>query len=648
MSIRHPASITTASASQPAPTPAAAVASSPHAATAERGRGPAPRWVSPRLSARELLLGSAGALALAVITSWPLVAHLSGRIAPDLGDPLRTAWQVAWEGHALTHSPLRIFQTNAFWPHPDSLAFSDSLLGFAPLGALGSGVTAALVRYNLLFLLAFALAMLGVYLLGRELGLRPVAAAVAGAAFAYAPFRAAEAGHLHVISSGGMALSLFLLLRGYRRGRGRLVLAGWLVGAWQLSLGFTLGLQFSYLLAIVALVALVLWLREGRTRLSERVIVASLIGVLAYGAVGGLEARPYLKAAREYPSAKRKITEVQRYSAPLQALIAAPRENRVWGSITGPVRRELRSQNESVLFPGLTILLLALLGLGAPVLPRTLRWALLAGAATCAVLACGLGLTGAGYPYRILFDLLPGWDAIRTPGRIITMASLALALLAGAGAHRLLGGAGAHRLLAGTAWRRISPRVGASGPDADARESAQGIPRPARRIPTAVLGAVLVALVVFEGAGHQPHPHVPAAPAGLAALPGPRLDLPTDSSHDRLYVFWSVNGFPTIANGVSTFDIPAMDLLRGALQNFPDRPGVEKLRRVGIRTIVLHTDAIALPMLHYSVPEPPDPVQASERPITGLPLTRRRMGSVVIYDIAPLSQAAHAAKATAG
>ena len=57
-----------------------------------------------------------------------------------------------------------------------------------------------------------------------------------------------EAGHLHVISSGGIALALFLLLRGYRRCSRGLVLAGWLVSAWQISLGFTLGLQYCYLL----------------------------------------------------------------------------------------------------------------------------------------------------------------------------------------------------------------------------------------------------------------------------------------------------------------------------------------------------------------------------------------------------------------
>ena len=72
-----------------------------------------------------------------------------------------------------------------------------------------------------------------------------------------------EAGHLHVISSGGIALALFLLLRGYRNRSGVLVLAGWVVSAWQISLGFTLGLQYSYLLAVL-----------GRSALCARALVA--------------------------------------------------------------------------------------------------------------------------------------------------------------------------------------------------------------------------------------------------------------------------------------------------------------------------------------------------------------------------------------
>ena len=120
-------------------------------------------------------------------------------------------------GHAMLHDPLHIFDSNAFYPHPLSLAFSDSLLGYGPAAFFGSGTVAALVRYNLLFLFAWSLCFVGGYLLARELGLGRIGGAAAGAAFAYAPYRVTEAGHLHVISSGGIALGLFLLLRGYRR-----------------------------------------------------------------------------------------------------------------------------------------------------------------------------------------------------------------------------------------------------------------------------------------------------------------------------------------------------------------------------------------------------------------------------------------------
>src|SRR4051812_24262679 len=78
---------------------------------------------SPSFGVLELVLVSIGAIALAVLTTWPLVLHMSSRIAPDLGDPVRTAWEVAWVGHAMLHSPLHLFDSNAFYPHPLSLAF---------------------------------------------------------------------------------------------------------------------------------------------------------------------------------------------------------------------------------------------------------------------------------------------------------------------------------------------------------------------------------------------------------------------------------------------------------------------------------------------------------------------------------------------
>ncbi|MFN2467648.1 MAG: hypothetical protein ABR521_05885, partial [Gaiellaceae bacterium] len=191
--------------------------------------------MSPALPRRELTLLALAAVAAAVAMHWPLVLHLGQDVPKDLGDPLSQAWQVAWGGHALANQPLDYFQANQFWPLRDSLAFSDALIGYAPAGMVGEGFEAAIARYDVLFLFAYALAFAGAHLLGRELGLGPLAAAVAGAAYAYAPWRLEQDGHMHVISSGGIPLSLFLLVRGYRSGRPGLVVAGWAVAAWQLS-----------------------------------------------------------------------------------------------------------------------------------------------------------------------------------------------------------------------------------------------------------------------------------------------------------------------------------------------------------------------------------------------------------------------------
>ncbi len=216
------------------------------------------------------------------------------------------------------------------------------------------------------------------YLLARELGLRWIGAATAAAAFAYAPYRVTEAGHFQVISSGGLALGLFLLLRGYRRDSRKLVLAGWLVSAWQVSLGFTLGLQFTYLLARTrAARARALVVRApdpglslgksgaARRRRLPRVLWRDPCLPIGYApakrssaavrershhlsvgpargarpadptpAAGGdadrdrrarcrrrLSGAPYLKVANEYPTAKRTIKEVETYSSGPAALV---------------------------------------------------------------------------------------------------------------------------------------------------------------------------------------------------------------------------------------------------------------------------------------------------------------------------------------
>ena len=616
---------------------------------------PPARWApSPTIGRGELLWVILGGVALALLTTWPLALHMSTTIAPDLGDPVRTAWEIAWVGHALLHSPLHVFDSNAFYPRPLSLAFSDSLLGYGPAAFFGSGTVAALVRFNLLFLFAWSLCFVGAWLLARELGAGRVGAAAAGAAFAYAPYRVTEAGHLHVISGGGIPLSLFMLLRGYRRGSRGLLVAGWLVAAWQMSLGFTLGLQFAYLLAVLALLAAIWWWRQHSSSTAERpaggassppkvvdasspptvgdtssrgavaslralprnLVAITCIGIALCGVISVYQARPYLKVAADYPTAKRTLREVKNYSSGPWAFLAASSENRVWGRVTAGARTHVHSKNEDVYFPGALIAVLALIGLASSIYTRRLRIGLACGVAVCSILALGMGLTGAGYPYRLLYDYAPGWNGVRVPGRVFTLATLFLALLAAAGAWRLAEIA--------RAWGAgLGPRGGA------------------RMV--AVVGSLLVVGLVGEGAGHLGHPVVPQPARAEVGLPGPILDLPTDGAADRVWQYFSTEGFPKIADGNSTFDLPAEDDLRGGMNGFPDKASVEKLRWYGIRTVVLHLKLPTLPGLHGNeTAEPPDVVAAAAKPVKGLGVARRQVGDAVIYTIGPGPKALHA------
>jgi hypothetical protein len=244
---------------------------------------------------------------LAVAMTWPALRYPMHTLPQDLGDPSRQAWQVSWVGHILITDPVRLWQANAYFPAADGLAFGDSLLGYALAGMIGTGPAAAVLRYNILFVLAHALLVIGAYALVRQLGARRTGAAVAAVAFAYAPWRLAQEGHLDIISAGGIPLALAMLARGHgyslrhgfraERRNALWAICGWLVAIWQLTLGFSLGIPFAYVLglllialmfasAIHALRGFLRYRRERRDRREVAALTAPVPGAAPAPALG--------------------------------------------------------------------------------------------------------------------------------------------------------------------------------------------------------------------------------------------------------------------------------------------------------------------------------------------------------------------------
>ena len=528
-------------------------------------------------------------IASAVLLTWPLATHLSTRVPNDAADPLAEAWVASWGGHALLHQPLSLFIANAYWPEHPSLAFSDALLGYIPAGLVGSGPVAALVRYNLLFLFAYALAFTGAALLAREIGARPAAAAVAGAAFAWAPWRMSHNGHLNILSTGGIPLALFLLLSGYRRRRTWQIICGWLVAAWQVSLGFGLGIYFCYLIALLAAFAAGEWLRRGRPRPSRPVLIGTVVGGLAFAVIVIACVAPYLDVLHRYPDAPRSRAEVAFFSPPLKGFLAADAQSRVWGAATAAARKTLPWAPEQALFPGLAVCVLALVGLLRRRSTVRLRVALAVCVVLGALLSLGLSLHNGDFTYGPLYDTLPGWKGLRTPGRLSVFWSLALALLGALGAQHL------SELIPGRASLRA---VGTS------------------------VALACAAVVLWEGSPRLPLAPVPALPAGLSAVAGPQVNFPASAFDDDVYMLWSTAGYPLMANGNGSYLPPGLAAIRD-LTAFPDAASVQFLRAKGYRSVLLHTDrAGGTPW-----------ADAAARPIDGLGITVRQVGSVFVYDL---------------
>ena len=295
-------------------------------------------WRSPWCLATALYVGVTLAYAR------PLLPLLSSALPNDTGDPGLNTWIIWWNAHAIPLTT-RWWNGPIFFPAQGATALSETFLNLVPVSTpLQWAGLSAVLTYNILFLLSFPTAALAAHGLARRLTGRHDAALIAGLAFGFAPYRAAQMPHLQMLWSCWMPLGL-LALHAYQADRKarHLVLFGvsWLMNG--LSTGY-------YLFFFCALFGLwMLW--YARTR---RDLLTIGIAVL----VATLPLAPLLLGYQHYQTAyglSRTMQEIESFSADLNAIWAtAPQVwPHVWTIEPGP---------EGELYPGATILALTLAG----------------------------------------------------------------------------------------------------------------------------------------------------------------------------------------------------------------------------------------------------------------------------------------------
>ena len=352
---------------------------------------------------KPLLASALAYTAVTAVVGRQVLASMSTALAGDPGDPLLTAAILAWNATQVPWSDAW-YQFPIFWPTRDALALSEHLLGAsliaAPLQWLsGSPITA----YNATVLLSYPLCGVAMYLLVWRLTRHAGAAFLAGLAYAFAPYRTGHIGHIQILLSFWMPLSLLGLHAFLESRRWR-----WLVlfaATWALQ-----GAANGYALVYFSLVV-VLWVwwflgRRDHWRHAGVVAVSLVVAALPLAPI----LYRYLIAQRAL-GLSRGIGEITVFSADIAAPLCAPAALTFWGWL------RIACGPEGELFAGAALMALCLVAVvrgrargesgAAAANPSTgpaRRWRVLAlrGALALAVLFASVALyTAVAGPWRI-------------------------------------------------------------------------------------------------------------------------------------------------------------------------------------------------------------------------------------------------------
>jgi len=488
---------------------------------------------------RRPLLGAVALLsALTVIITWPQALHLTTRI-PNHDDPLFSIWRLAWIAHTLPSDPWHLFNANIFYPHLRTLAYSDAMLfeGVVAAPLLWVGANPVLV-YNLMFFAGIVSSGAAMFVLARYLTGDVRAALVSAVVFTLAPYRIEHFIHLELQWTVWMPLTLWAIHRTFDEGTIRF---GLLAGIF-LWLQIVSCVYYGAFLGVIASVLAVL-LMATRPEQARRAIGPLCWGALLAAVLTLPYAMPYLAATQEL--GPRPEGDVLTFSAKWGSYLAAPQQNWLWGWTAWDF-----DGNERHLFPGVTAVVLALIGLAWH--PRRVVWMYLA--LTLLAVELSLGLNGA--LYRWLYNHLFVFRGFRAPARFAILACCAMSVLVGFGFLFL------ERLLAG---------------------------RPARRL---LLVAALTAIGVESGSSPLLlAPQSTTVPPVYQFLrqtkPSVIIEFPVDN-YDPTFMFWSTYHWHWLVNGYSGYRPDDVLDTMATMRTFPDDDSLARLEELHVHYVLIH------------------------------------------------------------
>jgi hypothetical protein len=397
--------------------------------------GARPAWQWARRHPDVLALGFF--VLLALVETWPLVTDVAHLSRTDNADAVLLDWVIAWVAHQAPRAPLHLFDTNAFYPDRNTLAFSEAMIVQSAMAApiIWAGGSPVLA-FNLVTLAGFALSGWAMYLVVAQWTGSRLAGLTSGVIYAFNAHSFTRLPHLQAQHTEFLPLVLFALDRLLREPAVR--------NALKLALWFSLEALTSIYLLVLSAVALTVSfaVRPDAWRGPQARRIALMVA-LAAGASAFVLA-PYLAPYWQLYHTRgmeRSLDEALMFSAVWRDYLSTPaRYHYRWWSY--------QWFSGSAFFPGVIGLVLA----GVAVATRTAltdqraRMCLAAGIAGL-VLSFGPKVPG----YAALYALIPLLHSVRVVSRFGFLLVLAVAALSGFGAAEL------ERRVTHRRWRWLGP-----------------------------------------------------------------------------------------------------------------------------------------------------------------------------------------------
>ena len=382
-----------------------------------RGKRPLPTWlIFPLYSL------------LTILMTWPVVGQLGTHIPGRIGDAYAHLWTFRWIKQALLTGQ-NIYQTDLlFYPHGTSLINHNiawlHVALWLPLQAL-IGETPA---YSLVYLIAFPLNGLALYLLARELTRSQLAAFIGGLIFAFWPYNLSHHGHPNLVLLCWLPLTLLFLRRLLRGGN-------WRDGLWTAVSLALLGITRWQLLIIGGFLIVLYGLYELITNVQAR--TWAMVGkVTAVPLLAFLLMFPLLAPVLNYQLRRDNpqellLAEEEPYATDLLAYVIPSSYQPWWGDAALEMSGHFIGNPIYTRAIGYTTLLLALLGI---ISQWRHTWFWLIAALFYILLALGPQLTINGLPSLTLpYHWIENSfiiQLVRFPDRFNSVLGIPLAILA--------------------------------------------------------------------------------------------------------------------------------------------------------------------------------------------------------------------------